>query len=227
MNNRQELAARRRINLLRWMDDRGMTRTDLAARLSVGRAYVSLLFKPERAFGEQAARSIEASLSMPAGYLDLDGLANEFTENWTSPGDLTQGMHGLVSRVELLVNPVTRELFRNVRRLPPLAFDQDWLLKSKVTDSQKLVFAVVAGDAMEPYLQPGDLYMLDHSQTTIEPSACYAIRYGDEIRVRRLSRRFDGGLVLSCDNPRYKEESLSEADAGQIKILGRILWRAG
>lgn len=222
------LAQRRRENLRKWMESQSMTLTQLASKLKVGRAYTSLLFRPDRFFGEKAARSIESKLGLPDGSLDtMEDGAPIATAAWVSPADIKTARYGLVeqTRIRPSVNPGLIEAISIA--LPPVAFPVEWLTAKGVRDHQKLVFGEQSGDSMYPYLDDGDVYMIDVDQADVSDGGVYAILYGGEIRVRRLSRRFDGGLLLRADNPRFPEEALTAAEAAQIRVLGRVLWRAG
>lgn len=227
MTEKNELAQRRRDNLKRWMEDSKVTPSDVAGRLQVGRAYVSLLFNPERYFGEKAARSIETKLHMPHLFLDSDGKLPIATSSWVSPADIGDGMYGLVSQTR--ISPSETQGLVDVQPvdLPGVAFKKAWLMNAKVTDSSKLVFGEQRGDSMEPYLSDGDIYLVDVTQVDVADGQVYALLYGGEIRLRRLSRRFDGGLLLRADNARYPEEKLSSEEAAMVRVIGRVLWRAG
>ena len=80
---------------------------------------------------------------------------------------------------------------------------------------------------MEPYLEDGDVVLIDTGQKEVVDNAVYAIRYGDELRIKRLAKRFDGGLLIRSDNPRYAEEALNSSEAAMIDIIGKMLWRGG
>lgn len=111
--------------------------------------------------------------------------------------------------------------------LPPLAFRQDWLRTKSISARSNLRIMSVSGDSMEDYLQDGDTVMIDMGQKSVTDGQVYAISYGNELRVKRLRKRFDGGLIIQSDNPHYAEETLTAKDASAVKVIGRVLWRAG
>ena len=104
------LAERRRMNLRAWMDEKRLNQTDVATRIEKGRAYVSNLFLPERAFGEKAARYIESKLFMPTGWLDSDHSRPEAVAAWSKVSDLPAGVFALVPRVDVRVKRLFRRL---------------------------------------------------------------------------------------------------------------------
>lgn len=227
MTTPNTMAALRRENLRRWLEDRKMTRGDMAARMGVGKAYVSLLFSPERYFGEKAARTIESKLHMPEKYLDMSAPTTAAVEAWSRPEDLDEDVYALVPRVEVRLSAGNGLVATPQDGMPPLAFRRDWLSRQHVSGKANLRICRVSGDSMEDYLQDGDAVLIDLGQVAVQDGQVYAIRYGDELRIKRLSRRFDGGLLIRSDNKRYEEESLSPQDAEHIQVLGRCLWRGG
>ena len=227
MSEENTVAPLRRTNLLAWMEKNNLSKSDLAGRLGVGRAYVSLIFRPDRFFGERAARSMELKLNMPTGYLDSDQSKPMAVEEWSTPTDLPADVFALVPRVAVALAAGNGTVVDIPQDLPPLAFRRDWLQRQLVTARNNLRTMEVKGDSMEPYLLDGDTVLIDMGQQDIKDSEVYALRYGSELRVKRLSRRFDGGLLIRSDNPKYADEVLTAADLEHTSVLGRLLWRGG
>ena len=227
MSEENTVASTRRVNLVSWMEKNGLSKSDLAGRLGVGRAYVSLLFNPERFFGEKAARSMELKLNMPTGYLDSDQSKPMAVEEWSTPADLPADVFALVPRVAVALAAGNGTLVDIEQDLPPLAFRKDWLTKRGVSSKANLRVVEVSGDSMTPYLFDGDTVLIDMGQRDIKESEVFALRYGDELRIKRISKLINGGLLIRSDNKNYADESLSAADAKNVTVLGRLLWRGG
>lgn len=230
MMSTKDRAAIRRANLVAWMDKHGKTQTDIAMAADLSRSYVSLLFNPERFFGEKSARSLEECLHMPTGYLDscAEQVKKQAVEAWSVPSDLQDGVYALVPRVSVELSAGNGGKVVDIEQeLPPLAFRRDWLQSKCVTAKRNLRVLSVSGDSMEPYLQDNDVVLIDMGQDTIHDHDVYALRYGDELRIKRLSKRFDGGLLIKSDNPGYADEVLTPDEAQHVSVLGRLLWRGG
>lgn len=219
-------AQRRRDNLQRWIDAQKLSRSDLATRLGVTKCYATLLFDPRRFFGEKAARSIEVKLRLPGGYLDQEVHGPGAASVWGQPEELPEGVYGMVPRVLLSMGHGGR-LRHEEQSLPPLALRRDWLLRNQVSSRGNLRLLEMPDDGMADWLRAGDLVLVDLGQDRLREGAVYAIKYGSELRVRRLGRRFDGCLVIRSNSPKYPDEVLTAQDAAQITILGLVLWRAG
>jgi phage repressor protein C with HTH and peptisase S24 domain len=228
MIEKNELAVLRRANLQAWMDEKTVSRTDLAAKLGVGRAYISNLFNPERFFGEKSARSMEEKLYLPKGYLDEDGNQAMSVEKWDKPTDLQPDTFGLVPRFDyvMLKDGLIKRPTRIPRRTTPLAFERAWLIDAGVTSLKNLTFIKAEGVAMAPYINNGDLVMIDMGQKNIDDGQVYAVHHAD-IRVRRAHLRKGGAVLLKPDNPRMPEELIEADDLASVPVLGRVLWRCG
>jgi phage repressor protein C with HTH and peptisase S24 domain len=233
MTAAMDRAAIRRINLRAWMDRYGMTQTDLAMKMDKSRSYVSLLLSDDsdRPFGEKSARYIEGMLHMPSGYLDapIDNGSNKKTVMlWSVPSDLQDDVYAMVPRVAVsLAAGNGGRIVETEQELPPLAFRRDWMQTKCVTSKKNLKVLEVRGESMTPYLQDGDSVLIDMGQGDIQDNQIYAIWYGDELRIKRLSKRFDGGILIRSDNPAYQDEVLSQEEARHITVLGKLLWRGG
>jgi phage repressor protein C with HTH and peptisase S24 domain len=211
------------------MENRSVTRTKLAQQMGVSRTYVTLLFDPERFFGDKAARKVERALGMPERYLEKDGQENDSMaiEAWDKPEDLADGVYAMVPRVEIRLSAGSGLMNRQETGLPPLAFRREWLSKKNVTARSNLFVCEVSGDSMSPGLQDGDIVLIDTGQNTLTDGEVYAIRYGDEVRIKRLFRRIDGSIRVISDNSAFPEEVITPADRDHFSILGLKIWRGG
>lgn len=219
---------RRRERLQKWMDDHGLTQVDVAARAGKTRSYVSLVLSAGKSFGEKTARHFEKSLFMPQMWLDgTEESGLSAVAVWDKPEDLPAGVYALVPRVAIHLSAGNGIVAEEERSLPPLAFRQDWLTRKNITSKNNLRICTVKGDSMESYLQDGDTVLIDTGQKTIRDNDVYAIEHSGEIRIKRLARTFNGGVVISSDNPRYKDENLSPADSEMLNVIGMMVWRGG
>lgn len=109
-----------------------------------------------------------------------------------------------------------------------LAFSEQWLRK-KGYKRKSLVIIQVHGESMEPRLSDGDVALINTADKEIIDHRIYALRYGDDLRIKRLSRRYDGAIVISSDNPlpEYRDEVVPASDFGQLQIIGRAVWVGG
>lgn len=111
---------------------------------------------------------------------------------------------------------------------PPLALDTEWLRRSGLRAEHAAVL-YMQEDSMEPSIRQGDVLLVDLGEHKIQDGGIFAIRYGRQLRVRRLYRRYDGGLILRSENRgRYPDETIPPADQDvHVQVIGRVLWRGG
>lgn len=108
----------------------------------------------------------------------------------------------------------------------PLAFLSDWLLKCRISQTDVACMSV-SGESMEPRICDGDTVLVDFKDSQIRDGKPYAIRYGDSLKINRLSSRYDGAVILSSDNPRFPQEIISGDDLHHLEVIGRVVWVGG
>lgn len=117
-----------------------------------------------------------------------------------------------------------------IEEAEPATYRLSWFHKTGIKPKNARRFKVV-GDSMEPFLFAGDSVLIDTGETDpacIIDGKVYAIRYGNDLRVKRLFRRLDGTLILRSDNPAYKDEEVPpELAEEHISILGRVRDKSG
>lgn len=83
------------------------------------------------------------------------------------------------------------------------------------------------GDSMEPNIRDGDLMLVRFDISRIREDGVYVVSYDGEIRVKRLTVNM-GEVVLSSDNPRYKDQRIARAEADERLIVhGMVFWTGG
>lgn len=93
----------------------------------------------------------------------------------------------------------------------PATYRLLWMQKQRLNVKHLNRFKV-SGDSMEPLLFSGDSVLVNLAECEFEQikdGKIYAIRYGDDLRVKRLFRKLDGGLTLRSYNQDHKDEGLT------------------
>lgn len=206
-----------------------------------------------RHLGDTAAAALERGMEKAPGWMDSEPLeVNEIRPTWgsdtsTKPasagpaganeslapilvweteGDLPEGVYVFVPTLRLELAAGNGKTVVSEDRGHPKAFLWEWI-RDKGLNAKYLVSMKVAGDSMSPWVNDGDSVLIDRSNTEIRDGKPYAIRYGDELRIKHVHRRFDGGLILRSINPEYCDEIIAPAELEHVEILGRVVWRAG
>lgn len=123
-----------------------------------------------------------------------------------------------------------RAAYDVIEESEPATYRLSWFHKEGIKPKNARRFRVV-GDSMEPVLCPGDSVLVDtadNDPTRILDGKIYAIRYGNELRIKRLFRRLDGTLILRSDNKAHTDEEVPpELAEEHITILGRVREKSG
>lgn len=107
-------------------------------------------------------------------------------------------------------------------------FQRAWM-RDKGLNPDRCRIIQIAGDSMSPYLQDGDVVLVSLAHRDIRSGEVYAIAVGDELRVKRINRRADGGLDIISDNrsPQYPTEHIDARGVERVNVIGKVIWRGG
>lgn len=120
-------------------------------------------------------------------------------------------------------------VFDEIQESVPRSYTIDWFVKEGMNPENCRRFKV-DGDSMEPFLYDNDKVLVNLAETSVINGKVYALRYGEELRIKRVYRKIDGGLILHSDNPEFRprdEEISPEVVAQHISIVGRVRDKSG
>lgn len=108
------------------------------------------------------------------------------------------------------------------------AFSLDWMRRKRLKH-ENLKLMKVSGPSMEPVLNDGDMILIDTSQTNIVDGKVYALVVGNDAKIKRLKRSFDGGIVIMSYNPHddFKDVIITPDDMQYIHIIGLAVHKSG
>ncbi|MCB2061658.1 MAG: S24 family peptidase, partial [Novosphingobium sp.] len=101
-------------------------------------------------------------------------------------------------------------------------FSARWL-REQGLDPATLSAIAVAGDSMEPTLRDGDEILVDRRPGPLRDGV-HVVRLDDAVLVKRIDTGRSGKIVLISDNTAY---SPVELEAGEVDVLGRVVWKSG
>jgi len=203
----------RRENLRRWVVQHGtpVSEKSLFSQL-----------KGTGSFGEKVARRLEQQYKMGDGYLDSEVHRSKVTAlhpDDPMPDDMIMVLE---SRIEFSGGDGRVATYELVEDEEPATYRLSWFQKYGINPDKVRRFRV-SGRSMEPMLFARDTILVNTDENYVIDGKLYAIRYGDELRVKYLSRRLDGTLILRSVNPDYKDEEVSPELANEhITIIGRV-----
>lgn len=149
---------------------------------------------------------------------------------WEYSDDLPEGDYIQVPRLNVHLSAGHghgEQLEIDLERANPQVFRAEWVRKERLKPSA-LASMYVRGESMAPRLRDGDSVVVDTSQTTVIDGKVYALWYAGELRVKRLYKRIDGGLVIHSDNDAdYPRMEAPPEQLEHIRIIGRVVHLQG
>ena len=117
-----------------------------------------------------------------------------------------------------------------IENAEPATYRLSWFQRERI-DLRHVKRFKVSGDSMEPLLFAGDSILVnlaENDMRSVIDGKVYAIRYDNELRVKRLYKRLDGTLILHSENPAYSDELVPPDLVDQyISIIGRVREKSG
>ena len=205
-----------------------------AAALKIGLSAQAASNWKKGKIGRETVEKLADLLNVDAGWL-LTGNGSENSQQnegtpvvtWESPDDLDLDKYVIIPHIEVKFSAGNGHLaaYEPSQRDIGSAHLLSWVHKKKISP-KNLMTVDIDGDSMEPNIKSGSVVMLDKSINTLEQvqsGKVYAIRYGNELKIKRLSRRFDGALIIDSDNPQYQREIVEADQLEHIGIIGKYV----
>lgn len=146
---------------------------------------------------------------------------------WEVPSDLDPNSFVIIPHVNVKFSAGLGRVaeFEPTPQKTGCAQPLEWFHKKKVSP-KNLIEVDLDGDSMEPRIPSGSVVIIDKSINTLDQvqnRKVYAIRYGEDLKIKRLSRRYDGALIIDSDNPQYEREVVEPQDLEHIGIIGKYV----
>ncbi len=108
-----------------------------------------------------------------------------------------------------------------------IAFRHDWVRSQFGIEPDHLAVETAVGKSMLPNIQHGDLLLVDTTENRFRSFGVYVLEIAGERLVKRVQPKLDGSLTLISDNATYEPEHIRAAQAGNIAVVGRVVWTCG
>ena len=108
-----------------------------------------------------------------------------------------------------------------------IAFGHDWIRSTLGLNPDDLVLESAVGESMHPTIHDNDLLLIDSTDTKLREFGVYVLEFQGERLVKRVQRKLDGSLILISDNAIYEPERIPAERAGDVKVIGRVVWSGG
>ncbi|MBF0501460.1 MAG: helix-turn-helix transcriptional regulator [Candidatus Riflebacteria bacterium] len=105
-----------------------------------------------------------------------------------------------------------------------LTIDGDVLREDLPGNPEHLVIIRVRGDSMVPSIQPGEMAVVDKTETEITIDGLYVLRYNGTLIIKRLQMIPGGDVNILSDNPVYPPIRLSSKNPpDEFRVAGRVV----
>lgn len=101
----------------------------------------------------------------------------------------------------------------------------DYVIRQVAEDADGCSTFYMPGDDMEPRIKNGAPMLVDTRTKQIAGNGTYVLEYQRRTLVRNVESRIGEGLVLTCENPKYKGSVIKDAAAAKrmgLKVIGRV-----
>ena len=101
----------------------------------------------------------------------------------------------------------------------------DYVIRQVAEDADGCSTFYMPGDDMEPRIKNGAPMLVDTRTKEIAGNGTYVLEYQRRTLVRNVESRIGEGLVLTCENPKYKQSVIKDAVAAKrmgLKVIGRV-----
>jgi phage repressor protein C with HTH and peptisase S24 domain len=87
----------------------------------------------------------------------------------------------------------------------------------------RLIRYRVRGDSMEPIIRDRAWILVEMGDFPIQDGMLFLIRAGEDVQVKFLFKRPDGGVIIRSHNPANPDVILTAAERGTMGVLGRVV----
>ncbi len=108
-----------------------------------------------------------------------------------------------------------------------MPFPRGYLERTLRARPEDVAIGEAIGDSNEPTISNGDLLLIHLRQRQIADGSMFVVRLGNELVVKRVQREIDGSLSLLSDNKAYQPRRLTQAEADQVDVIGKLIWSGG
>lgn len=168
-----------------------------------------------RSMKSDTAREIEIALKLPRGWFD-----QPVESAHTTP------QKGYIQLTLLDIKAEAGNGFDNndyPKSVKLIEVSEKWA-KNKLGHNLKSISVVTAsGDSMQPTFHSGDWLFVDQAINFYEDEGVYVYMSTEGLKVKRLQKLINGGLLIISDNPNYTSETLKSHEIDSIKICGKVV----
>ncbi len=195
--------------------------------------------KNQKAISSESAREIEKAFNLPTNWLDQDrsgspsgaslDLADSAVISFYRDDDPVLDEEFEVPSVNVRVGAGNRIHTDPIVVERRFRYLREWAIRYGLR-IEKLIRYRVQGTSMEPVIQDGSWITVELDPPCIKDGRPYLIRSGDQIMVKYLWRRPDGGVIIRSHNPSDPDIVVPVSEIEHVSVIGEVvesstMWR--
>lgn len=158
-----------------------------------------------------------------------EGLCDAAKLSIYHPDDVLDDGEIEIPALNVRVGAGNRILLEPVQEERKFRYSREWILRYGLV-SDKLFMFRVFGTSMEPVIQNGSWITVELGDHPVKDGQPYLIRSGDQVMVKYLWRRPDGGLIIRSHNPNNPDIVVPFSEMEHVAVLGEVvestnMWR--
>jgi len=206
-----------------------ITQDDIAEWLGVTRGAVGHYLAGRREPTLEQLKKVAAGLRLTMSELLGEVPTAGLNVRERSPDEALDDDEVLIkeTRVKFSAGPGHKPTFELIEESEPASYRRSWFQKERLNPTRCIRYRVT-NDSQEPFLFSGDSILVNLDETRVMDGKTYALRYGDELRVKKLYKRVNGLTLESWNDKLYPPETLSPDQVDDhITIIGRVRDKSG
>lgn len=142
---------------------------------------------------------------------------------WEHASDLPEDDYVFIKRYDLQLSAGNGSIVYYEMEKTPQPVRVKWL-NNRGFNPDNLVCLDAKGDSMEPAIKDKASIIIDLSRKNICDGDVYALRSGNEIMVKYLYKRPDGGIIIHSESSsRYPDIIVEAKDMEHIEVIGQVV----
>lgn len=238
----EELADLARLRAAWKMHSRGRTQRELAEHYGVSGGAVSQYFTGETAINWSFLRSVSEFLGIdpkeispriakenmipllvvaapsdePVALVEPQQTATYHEEEPLDDGEFA------VPALNVRVGAGNRIHTEQIKEERQYRYSREWARRYGL-NPKKLIRYRVRGTSMEPLIKDESWILVEMGYNKICDGNLYLLRYGDQVSVKFLFKRYDNGLIVRSFNPSEPDVVVPPSDLEHVEVLGRVV----
>lgn len=220
----------RRNNLARWIDESPFSQTAIAKTMGLpSPSIINQHVRGTKAIGDSWARRYETAFGLEENWLDTDHFKEDAApQSFVSRAlSLVRGSGEYILLPKLKIDGMVdgRADLRPYGAIRPFSIAKEWLAEAGV-DADCASSITAPNDDMAPRIRKGDTLILHMDEFSVETGEVYVVLMNQQVMVRRLFIKPEGGSRLVADNAdkiRHPDWDVANKDTESVRILARVI----